>query len=423
MYRLMHYTNTMRRAVGSLLLLAFLILTINWLFPSRVKIPFWPRSSSLKIKETETVDGLRIDYVDNKGGITLAVDKNYATVIKTMDKYGNCIWEEYYNENGDPVVLPNGYSAIRKEYDINGNPTKMEFFDQWINPVINKQGYSIVLYTYDENENVETEMYFDNDMHPAKSISNRYGVRHEYTADGKESVVKNLAADGNLMTNTDSYVVTNKTYTTDGKLHTLMYYDEDGNPYRLSNGAYGYLYENRKSICLDSNGKRIFVLSHYLHNSKISVILAGAILLLLILISGRKINGLLFIAYFAFIIYMTILNRTPGKNAIYLTLPQNLYLLFTDRGFMMNIWLFIPLGAILYKLFQMWEIVAIPILITLAVETSQFVFGIGAFELTDLMANTFGGIIGVIGCYVLEPLVEYVVRALGQLQIKQNEAK
>ena len=71
---------------------------------------------------------------------------------------------------------------------------------------------------------------------------------------------------------------------------------------------------------------------------------------------------------------------------------------------MMNIWLFVPLGAILYKLFHMWEIIAIPIAVTLVIETLQIVYGIGAFELTDIIANSMGGMIGIAGCYGLEPI-------------------
>ena len=132
--------------------------------------------------------------------------------------------------------------------------------------------------------------------------------------------------------------------------------------------------------------------------------LAGTILLLLILLSTRRISLLLLLAYLGFIVYMTILNRSSQGNILYLTLPLNAYLFFTNSEIMMNIWLFVPLGAILYKLFRMWQIFLIPIVITLVIETTQIVYGVGAFELTDIIANTMGGMIGIAGCYVLEPI-------------------
>ena len=233
-------------------------------------------------------------------------------------------------------------------------------------------------------------MYFDEEMQPIRSVMNGYGIRHEYTEDGKETVIKRLDADGNLMTNTDNYVIVIKTYLPNGKLHTEMYYDENGNPFKLNSGTYGYLYENGKTSCLNANGEKFFSLSYFLHHSRISVILAGTILLLLIMLPSQKINLLLLVAYTAFIVHMTIWDRTLQYNTLYLTFPLNAYLFFTSDEIMMNIWLFVPLGAILYKLFHMWEIIAIPIAVTLVIETLQIVYGIGAFELTDIIANSMG---------------------------------
>lgn len=394
-----------QRAVCSLLLISFLLLTINLLLPPRIRIPFWLLSPNLTKKETVISDGLRVDFVRKEGKITLALDKNYATVLKTLDKDGNCILEKYFDENGNPVVTADGYSAIRSEYDKYGHLVKKEYLDRGMNLTAWNQGYATVLYTYNESDQVETELYFDQNMQPAKSTSKRYGVRHEYGADGKESVVMNLDADGNLISGTNEYVIVKKTYTPGGKLHTVMYYDENENPFKLSNGAYGYLYENGRTICLDSSGNRTFAIKFFLHRSTIFVMLAGCILIVLILISGRLVNCLILIAYCAFIAYMTVLERLQGSAALFLTLPQNAYLMLNNNGFIKNIWLFVPLGAIMYKLFHMWEIIAIPIAVTLAIETAQIVFGIGAFELLDLIANTAGGAIGIAGCYVLEPMI------------------
>ena len=392
------------RALGSLLCIGFLLLTINWLIPSRMRFPGWLISSNLDKRETETEKYTRIDYVNRNGEITLAVDKNYATLLKMKDALGNHILVEYFDEKGAPVVLPDRYSVVRKEYNKDGNPIKVEYLDQWMKPVIRRGGYSVVLYTYNEDGKVETELYFDEVMKPALNTMNRYGVRYEYTADGKEAVAKSLDADGKLMTHTDNYVIVKKTYTPDGNLHTVMYYDENVNPFNLGAGVYGYLYEDGKISCLDINGKKFFSISYYLSHSRISVMLAGTILLLLILLSTRRISLLLLLAYLGFIVYMTILNRSSQGNILYLTLPLNAYLFFTNSEIMMNIWLFVPLGAILYKLFRMWQIFLIPIVITLVIETTQIVYGVGAFELTDIIANTMGGMIGIAGCYVLEPI-------------------
>ena len=397
--------NLIWRVFNIILLIVFLIFTINWLAPSSLRFPNWLISSSLEKRKVETEAYTRIDYVDQNDVITLAVDKNYATVLRTKDVYGNYILEEYFDEKGAPVELPGKYSVVRREYDKDGNPIKTEYLDQWMKPVIRRDGYSVVLYTYSKYGKVETEMYFDEEMQPTRSIMNRYGVRYQYTPDGKETVAESLDVDGELMTHTDNYAIVKKTYSPNGKLHTVMYYDGSGNTFDLGAGVCGYLYEGGKTCCLDSNGNKFFSLSYYLFHSKISVIMAGIILFLLILLSTGRINLTLLLAYLAFIVYMTILNRTSQSNIIYLTLPPNAYLFFTNNEIMMNIWLFVPLGAILYKLFRMWKIIVIPIVITLVIETMQIVYGVGAFELTDIIANSLGGVIGIAGCYVLEPIV------------------
>ena len=99
------------------------------------------------------------------------------------------------------------------------------------------------------------------------------------------------------------------------------------------------------------------------------------------------------------------INREAGSSVITWTIPPNYYLFFMDSEILANVWLFIPLGAILYKLFHMWEMIALPVVITLLIETTQLILDIGAFELSDLIANTLGGVIGIMVCYLLEPLV------------------
>lgn len=62
-----------------------------------------------------------------------------------------------------------------------------------------------------------------------------------------------------------------------------------------------------------------------------------------------------------------------------------------------NIILFIPIGAFLPFIFRNGALLLTPLyafLITLGFELSQFIFGIGGFAYIDLITNTIGGIIG-----------------------------
>jgi glycopeptide antibiotics resistance protein len=63
-----------------------------------------------------------------------------------------------------------------------------------------------------------------------------------------------------------------------------------------------------------------------------------------------------------------------------------------------NMILFIPLGIyinILIKDIKVFKSICIMIIISFIFECSQFIFGIGASDITDIITNTMGGIIGI----------------------------
>ena len=62
-----------------------------------------------------------------------------------------------------------------------------------------------------------------------------------------------------------------------------------------------------------------------------------------------------------------------------------------------NVFIFIPLGVYAAILFKKWFLkssIFFFFLTSLLVESIQLVFKIGAFDITDIITNTFGGIIG-----------------------------
>ena len=346
--------------------------------------------------------------MNSQGAITVALDKNYATVVKTYDSNGNCILEQYYNKNGRPAVLINGNSALHKEYNAKGQWIYSTYLNSKLDPIPGSNGYTSIHRTYNIIGKTDTDMYYDIDGLPVCDLTGKYGVRYEYNKDQKISTVTNLDVNGNAMKNSDHYAIIKRTYTPDGKLHTQMFYDEKGNPAKLSGGQYGYVYVNGKPICLNKDGQRLFVLRHFLLNYIIIVLIIGVLLLLLILICDHAVNWIILLLYMAFIAYMTMMHREAGSSIITWSIPPNYYLFFMDGEILANIWLFVPLGAILYKLSHMWEIIAFPIALTLLIETTQLILVIGAFECSDLIANTLGGVIGIMICYLLEPVVNSV---------------
>lgn len=391
-------------------LVIFMLLSLNNLLPLKRRFPAWKLSPNLVKVTNQTTEETRTDYVNAKGNTTVALDKNFATVIKTTiqtdqsPEDGYSILEQYYDNHQKPSILMSGNSALRRECNADGKWFYTTYLDSNLTPVVSTHGYASIHRTFNDLGKVEDVTYYDADDKPTRDIYLRYGYRNEYDEDGRLSVVTNLDANGNPMISRYRYAIKKITYSPDGRLYMEMFYDTDGNPVQLSYGQYGYVYENGKPICVDRNGNKIFTLRYFLFHSIFAVLVIGILLLVVIILSGRAVNWLLLFLYLAFIAYMTIY-REAGSAVITWHIPPNYYLFFTNREILSNIWLFIPLGAILYKLSHIWEIVVLPIALTLAVEISQLVFGVGAFEISDLIANSLGGVIGAIACYLLEAVI------------------
>ena len=61
-----------------------------------------------------------------------------------------------------------------------------------------------------------------------------------------------------------------------------------------------------------------------------------------------------------------------------------------------DIWLFIPLGTGLYRGIQKKWVLLIPFVMSVAIETAQYITGLGIAEFNDVFGNTMGGWIGVL---------------------------
>ena len=68
-------------------------------------------------------------------------------------------------------------------------------------------------------------------------------------------------------------------------------------------------------------------------------------------------------------------------------------------GVINNIWLFVPLGTGLYRIFQKKWVLLIPLVFSVLIETTQYITGLGIAEFDDVFGNTLGGWIGVLVAY------------------------
>lgn len=113
---------------------------------------------------------------------------------------------------------------------------------------------------------------------------------------------------------------------------------------------------------------------------------------------GKDGNRKLLYLYLAGIIYITILSR-PGTSRRAIITPFWSYRYFMTeiyfrRMILNNIFLFVPLGMILTRIRPRWSTVLMPVLISTAIEISQYILRRGFFEFDDIISNSLGGLIG-----------------------------
>lgn len=122
----------------------------------------------------------------------------------------------------------------------------------------------------------------------------------------------------------------------------------------------------------------------------------------------RYICILCLVVYIIFVAYITIFSRTPSLAHIIRVVPFWSYLDWIhgnwQRGLsiILNIGLFMPIGYLLAgiqltdgKRWLLWTLV-ITLLITIAIEASQYFLYLGYFDIDDIISNEFGGAVGLL---------------------------
>ena len=118
----------------------------------------------------------------------------------------------------------------------------------------------------------------------------------------------------------------------------------------------------------------------------------------------RILNSVLCLAAFTGILYATLF-RGEGQHGAPILLP--LYSLIEAqkhremyRSLLMNVLLFVPFGLTLpYTLLEKWTCralisIVIAVVISICIESFQFIFKLGCAEIDDVLMNTFGSVLG-----------------------------
>jgi glycopeptide antibiotics resistance protein len=96
-----------------------------------------------------------------------------------------------------------------------------------------------------------------------------------------------------------------------------------------------------------------------------------------------------------------------GFNLVPFSAPMSLNGKIDYGEMILNIFVFVPMGIYVGILFKRWIITKKALLfflVSLLCETLQYIYGVGAFDITDIINNTLGGIIGLIIYKTIEKL-------------------
>lgn len=306
----------------------------------------------------------------------------------------------YTNYNMQPVQCTGGYYGLHREYDEQGLNCAITYLDENKQPVICTSGYAVKTYLRDSEGTVIGERYFDTEGKPVKSSFGQYGELYQRDEQGRISQITYLGADGNPTPTNAGYTVMKRTYHRDGTADTDMYFDADGNPMVLSKGQHGIKRSGKVNLLLDKNGHVMLCVDNILNGFPFIVVISGCVICLLILVLPKKMSVLLTAAYIAFILYETLMFREAGDARTNFVLFSYADRFLTEQsvrvGVINNIWLFVPLGAGWYRIIQKKWVLLVPFLMSVVIEATQYITGLGIAEFDDVFGNTMGGWIGVL---------------------------
>ena len=130
----------------------------------------------------------------------------------------------------------------------------------------------------------------------------------------------------------------------------------------------------------------------------------------------RNLTRILFAVYFLILVWILLFKMSFSLDELYKNRSINLIpfmgsVIVNGRIYINeiidNILVFIPLGIYICMLKEDWSIlrkISVGFFISLGIEVLQFILAIGATDITDLLGNTLGGILGIGVFYLFSKL-------------------
>ena len=362
----------------------------------------YPGYSGLLYTFDEKENRTSITYLDKTSNPTMVL-LGYATEERTLNDKNQIIEIRYYDTEGNPVLTPLYGYGQKKEYDADNHACKTTYTDIAGNAMMTKQGYAIIYQTFYQSEGIENgrveyEFYYDDKSQPVSLSLGQYGTHKAYNQDGLEAETIYLDMDGNPIITNKGYTKIVRTYRGNDIVVTVQYYDINGEPFQLSKGQYGTTNRDGQVAYLDRDGNRMITIQNFLHDQPWVIIVSTIAIVVISSFTSKTMHYVFLAISVAIIIYLTLLFRGNAGVGINLHPFWSYRQIISDgeirAEIIKNIWLFIPLGVILYKIKPQKGVLLIPFAFSLIIEMIQYAAGIGFCELDDVISNSLGGVIG-----------------------------
>ena len=350
-------------------------------------------------------NNIRVTYLD-KNNIPIVMSMNYAVEERVFNESCQQISCRYLDAEGNPALSQDNGFGMRYEYDDKGRRIRITYLDETGGPLILPSGYSTLVREYyetdgPENGNVKKEFYYLPDGVPASLSLGQYGVYKEYDKNGQISLMTYLDDDGFPMVTNKGYTSVAYTYNADNSVQSTLYYDINGDLFQMSEGQYGTKNEKGQTVYLNADGTEQFNVKNFVYNDSRFVIIIAIVLVVLSAFAEKKLNWLMLTIYTGVILYFTLMYRESDESRFGVLSSYSSFFVNAEAraSILKNIWLFIPLGGILSRLYPRRIILVAPILLSITIEAVQYFFGMGLCELDDVISNGLGGAVGYgMGC-------------------------
>lgn len=360
---------------------------------------------SVHTRETVTNNVRRVENIDEEGLLITDPLTGYATVVQVLDSDFHPVDEHYFDEKGSAVERTGGYYGIRRIYE-GDYCIRYIYLDIDNNPVCNSFGYASVKQNYNDEGQVTEVYYLDEMGQPVALTTGQYGEHREYNAEGQNYKSTFINQEGFPVENSKGYSTVIRNYTVDGLVDVEWYYNLAGEKVNIGRNRYGskMVYNDGVYVTwkpVDANGNVVFNLDTYLQKNPWLIGVIAIVFIIFTMFSPKRLRFLLLVAYIVLIIIMTLFHREYGNGSYNFNLFWSYRQIFKDRNLtvqvLSNIWLFIPLGAVLASIKQKSWVIIIGIGLSICIEITQLIFGLGMCEFDDIISNSLGSWLG-FGC-------------------------